>query len=822
MQNLHYKLHLEPDLETFIFQGTTTIKFSSEEELKEISLNAKELGIFSCEFLKDEKKEKCTFMVNPEKEELLINFKKAKQGDIQIEIKYHGIINANMLGFYRSKYETKDGVKYNAVTQFEEREARQAFPGFDHPSKKATFDIEFVIDENLKGIANTPIVEERSLENGKKLIIFEQTPRMSTYLLFFGVGDYCFIEDTSKFPHIRAVAVADKIEYGQFGMEFGRKSMDWLEDYTGIPFPIKKCDYIAVSDFAFGAMENYGAITFRENALLVYPGKTSKPQLNRIADVIAHETAHMWFGNLVSPKDWKYIWLNESFASYFTVAVPNAYYPEWKLWDQFTLSSTLDGLERDSLVDTIPVELPGDESATIDFSTAPIIYNKGAAIIRMLVGYLGAEKFKTGVNYFLKKYEFECANSEEYWEAFEKATQEPIKEFADSWVHQRGFPMITVERSGNECTLTQERFTYLPNDEDSKWLIPINIQYYSEYGEIQNEKVVMKDKTQSITLPDGVHSLKLNADQDSFYRVKYSESILESQGKIISSKKMPHMDRFGVENDLFAFVKKGDYTIEQYLDILEKYYSTEEADLVLIDIARNLGTLYNIKENFAERIQKFGISLFERKLELLGYEPQTDDSLQGASLRNTSLWLLFKLGSKQVREFGVKKFNMLLAGETVHPDILGSVLQIGSVAVPEGKEYLLRMLISSETPEMQKLSALSALGCSDKRENLEQFLKLGFDQVPPKNRVQVLATIAGNKFAIPWLWQWFTDNFSTILSGMPIFHVGMAIPLIVRYAGIGHDDDVKKFISEKVKEFPMFDATAKMGLEMLEIYSKIH
>ncbi|MHA1836121.1 MAG: M1 family metallopeptidase, partial [Candidatus Odinarchaeia archaeon] len=276
---LNYIIHLEPDLESFTFKGIVQIEMKSEENIDVVVLDAKDLEVSNCWIRVNDDFVKCEYSVDSKNEKLEIRLPHMVRGIFDLKIKYSGLINDLMAGFYRSQYEHKGVRKFIAVTQFEENDARRAFPCFDHPAKKATFEIEFVIDKEIVGVSNTAIIEEADLGDGKKLVRFEKTPLMSTYLVFFGIGDFEFIADESKKPIIRVATTPGKTRFGHFGLDMARKSITFGEEYTGFKFPLSKCDYIAVPDFAFGAMENFGAITFRENLLLVYPQITSKINL---------------------------------------------------------------------------------------------------------------------------------------------------------------------------------------------------------------------------------------------------------------------------------------------------------------------------------------------------------------------------------------------------------------------------------------------------------------------------------------------------------------------------------------------------------------
>ena len=405
---LNYKIRLEPDLEIFRFNATAEISFSSRDRVEEISLNILDLAIWSCKVRLEDKFEDCPFLVDHSKEALRVFLPGAVGDEILLRLDYQGHINDKMAGFYRSGYTSGQETRYIAVTQFEESDARRAFPCMDHPAKKATFDISMDIDPRLDAISNEAVKKTQMLANGKKRVIFEQTPRMSTYLVFLGVGDFKVVQDDND-PRVRTVTLPGAQKYARFGLEFGRKSLQYSEAYYGIPYPLAKMDLIAIPDFAFGAMENWGAITFRENLLLHYPQVTSKSGEQRICEVIAHEIAHQWFGNLVTPSDWKYLWLNESFATYFGFGIVDHYFPSWDTWAQFLHGQTGTAMTRDALHETFAIEIPGGEHVVINSSTAPIIYNKGGSILRQIQGYIGDENFQSGLQHYLNAHAYDCA-----------------------------------------------------------------------------------------------------------------------------------------------------------------------------------------------------------------------------------------------------------------------------------------------------------------------------------------------------------------------------------------------------------------------------
>ncbi|MGW8320673.1 MAG: M1 family metallopeptidase, partial [Thermodesulfobacteriota bacterium] len=372
IQPIHYKIRLEPDLEKFLFTGNTEILLHADRPVREICLHAKELAFWNCKVKLAEGFVDCAFSVQPQEEEIKVHLPQEMRGEIRLAIDAMGRINEKMAGFYRSRYVLEGQERTIAVTQFQESDARRAFPCLDHPRDKATFDLEMVVDEGRVALSNMQVTNEETLGGGKKIVRFAQTPKMSAYLLFFGVGEFELVRDEED-GRVRAATTPGMSKFAGLGLELGRKSLHFCEAYYGIDYPLPKLDLIAVSDFAFGAMENWGAIAFRENLLLYYPGTTSRAGEQRIFEVIAHEIAHQWFGNLVTPADWKYIWLNESFATLFGYGVIAHFRPEWDTWEHFLGSTSASAMARDGLKENFAIELPGETQVVINTSTAPII-----------------------------------------------------------------------------------------------------------------------------------------------------------------------------------------------------------------------------------------------------------------------------------------------------------------------------------------------------------------------------------------------------------------------------------------------------------------
>lgn len=821
MRPVNYRIHLEPDMDKFIFHGMVQVTVKLDEPCGKIVLNVKDLEIESCGAVTESGEElKCTYTIDKILEEAAFSLPISVSGYLTLIISYRGVINDLMVGFYRSAYQVGGRTGYIAVTQFEEKEARRAFPCFDHPSMKATFDVELVVKRELTAISNTEIVEEKTLDGERKLVRFATTPPMSTYLLFFGVGEFEFMEGGSVKPKIRVATTPEKSVYGEYALRMGGNSISYMEKYTGIRYPMSKCDYIAVPDFVFGAMENYGAITFRENMLLVYPKLTSKTSLMRVASIIAHETAHMWFGNLVSPADWPYIWLNESFATYFSYTIVDNYYPQWVMWDRFIIENVVEALDRDSLICTIPIQLPADMAVNINNSTAPIIYNKGASVLRMLKTYLGEEKFRRAVNLFLKKYSFSVASSEDYWEAFEEASKQPVKEYAYSWIRQAGYPFIEAKLEAGKIVLRQERFTFLPDKSGQKWLIPVEILMFLRGGKEKRVKTVMEGETVEVKAPSDLEAFKVNAGQTGFYRVKYQEENLQRLGALAKDGRLSSADSFGLENDFYAFVRRKDYSVSEYISFLEKYYLSEARYLPLTDIIGNLMELYLVAEAHRPLIKEYGLKLCEQVLGEIGFEPRDREDLQTSELRGNLLWAAYSFGSIKVKRFGESKFRELLRGRQVHQDILPAILKIGASVSEEAEDYLKSRVIDPDAPEIEKIYALNALGKVKGKENVLRILDFTLQKVPKKNVYILVNSASRNLDAAGYIWDWFTVNLRR-LERLPPTHLGRVIASIVPVEGLSREEIIRGYLEDYVRRGGMEQDTVEMALEQLKVFARL-
>jgi len=568
-------------------------------------------------------------------------------------------------------------------------------------------------------------------------------------------------------------------------------------------------------------MENWGAITFRENLVLHDPEKTSMAGEERMCVVIAHELAHQWFGNLVTPEDWKYLWLNESVATYFGYGVVDHYYPEWDVWEQFLQGQTQVALDRDALQETFSMEIPGGDHVVINASTAPIIYNKGGSVLRQVEGYVGSKAFRDGLGLYLNKFQYRCASSRDMWDALEEVSAQPVSKMMSNWIRQPGFPMVSAEREGGSLRLTQQRFTYLDAPSDQEWLIPVSVRVFYGDGQSKEMDTLLDAKTAVLDIGAGAVAYKINDGQKGFYRVRYNDTNnLEELGKLIAKKGLAPVERWGIQDDLYAMVKRGEARMDDYLDFLS-CYSDEKASLPLSSIAANLHHAFVVlMENSRQKVASVGRALFERVLENIGYEPGREDRHTTSILRDQILWQAARYGSSKAEEFCMTRFSLLLKDQKVHPDIQKSVMQVGaSCGRREEFEWFVAKIKSSES-EHERMNMLVAIGCFEDREVLERVKRYVLEEVPDRNKAIPIGVMSENPAAIPSLWDWYQTNLEAIERFHPVLYERV-IAALVPVAGLGREEEVRTFFHDYMQKQEKMKDVVKLSLERLEIHSRM-
>uniref|UniRef100_A0A672G4F4 Puromycin-sensitive aminopeptidase n=1 Tax=Salarias fasciatus TaxID=181472 RepID=A0A672G4F4_SALFA len=559
---VNYGLCLKPDLIDFTFEGKLEALVEVTQATNQIVMNCADIDIITASFSPEGGDEinATGFNYQNEDEKVTLSFPSALQkGSGALKIDFVGELNDKMKGFYRSKYTAPAGeVRYAAVTQFEATDARRAFPCWDEPAIKATFDITLIVPKDRVALSNMNVIDRKPHPEDENLVEvrFATTPVMSTYLVAFVIGEYDFVESqSSDGVTVRVYTPVGKAEQGKFALEVATKTLPFYKDYFSVPYPLPKIDLIAIADFAAG----------EETALLIDPKNSCSSSRQWVALVVGHELAHQWFGNLVTMEWWTHLWLNEGFASWIEYLCVDHCFPEYDIWTQFVSADYTRALDLDALDSSHPIEVNVGHPSEVDEIFDAISYSKGASVIRMLHNYIGDEDFRKGMNAYLLKFQNKNASTEDLWDCLEQASGKPIAAVMSSWTKQMGFPIIVVDQEqvrGDDRVLkiSQKKFCASgPHDGEDcpSWMVPISI-CTSEDPKCSKLKVLLDRPETSVTLssvgPD--QWVKINPGTVGFYRIQYSSSMLESLLPGVRDLSLQPVDRLGLQNDLFSLLHK--------------------------------------------------------------------------------------------------------------------------------------------------------------------------------------------------------------------------------------------------------------------------
>ncbi|XP_037106033.1 puromycin-sensitive aminopeptidase [Syngnathus acus] len=778
---VNYGLSLQPDLVNFTFGGKMQAMVEVMQATNQIVMNCADIDIITASFAPHggDEIDATGFNYQNEDEKVTLSFPSAlKKGSGVLKIKFAGELNDKMKGFYRSKYSNTMGETcYAAVTQFEATDARRAFPCWDEPAIKATFDITLIVPKHCVALSNMNVVERQPHPGEEDLveIKFGTTPVMSTYLVAFVIGEFDFVESqSSDGVLVRVYTPVGKAEQGRFALEVATKTLPFYKDYFNVPYPLPKIDLIAIADFAAGAMENWGLVTYRETALLIDPKNSCASSRQWVALVVGHELAHQWFGNLVTMEWWTHLWLNEGFASWIEYLCVDHCFPEYDIWTQFVSADYTRALDLDALDSSHPIEVNVGHPSEVDEIFDAISYSKGASVIRMLHSYIGDEDFRKGMNAYLLKFQHKNASTEDLWECLEQASGKPIATVMSSWTKQMGFPIIVVEQEqhGEDRVLkiSQKKFCASGphNGEDCPyWMVPISI--CTSKDPTCNKLQVLLDKPQTILTLQGVTPdqwVKVNPGTVGFYRMQYSSPMLESLLPGIRDLSLQPVDRLSLQNDLFSLSRAGMISTVEVLRLMEAFVN-EPNYTVWSDLSCNLGVLSSLLSHtdFHEDIQEFIQDLFTPIGLRLGWDCKAGEGHLDALLRSLVLGKLGKAGHKPTLEEARRRFKEHVDGKNILPADLRSPVYL-TVLKHGDSNTLDTMLKLHKQADMQeeKNRIERVLGAISAPDLIQRVLTFALsEEVRPQDTVSVIGGVAGSsKHGRKAAWKFVKDNWEEL------------------------------------------------------------
>lgn len=782
-----YRIFLTPDLENATFAGRVEIDVDILESVSEIKMHAAELELGAAtvsdggtsyrshEHRLDEVYETVTFRFD----------RQLPVGPAVIEIAFDGVLNDQLRGFYRSSYVDEAGATHTiATTQFENTDARRAFPCWDEPAFKATYQVNLTVPSQLAAYSNSPEVANVDLRNGLRTVSFAPTMKMSTYLVAFVVGDF---EETAALDvdgvPLRVVYPAGKGHLTDLAMEAGAFSLRFFADYFNIEYPGEKLDMVAIPDFAAGAMENLGCVTFRENALLVDPATSSVAEQQRVAEVVAHEIAHMWFGDLVTMEWWEGIWLNEAFATFMAVLCVDAFRPQWKAWIGFGLERDA-AMEIDGLHSTRPIEYevisPSDTRGMFDLLT----YEKGGSVLRMLQQYLGETVFRDGIRHYLSVHQYANTHTTDLWDALETISKQPVRELMDTWILQGGHPVVSLENN----TVAQAPFAYGPargeSSIGSSWITPVLVRSLDGGP---TSSYLLRDETIEVT---GAPPLVVNAGGSGVYRSRYGRSELTALTARLGE--LEELERATLIADAGALVLAGQMTWPDFFELAKGLDGLDEPTpwgkvASVIDLVER-ALRDEQRPRLVAQVRELAAPQFER----LGWQPAPDEDELTPQVRAIMVGLLGTVvEDPDVQAESVKRFEQNDLDGNLARSILRVVARLNR---PGDYETFLERYREAPTPqEAYRYQWFAIPEFRDERVALDAAEKC-FSEFRNQDGAIVLGRLSSNAVTGPAVWHYLTSRWDEALARFPEnahHHLAMGLPTFINDADFA--DQVEAF-----------------------------
>ena len=716
-----YAIRIAPDLGKFTFAGSETVKLNVRQPVRRLVLNALEIKITSAS-LDGKAIPESALKLDPKQETLTITLaSELPAGPHSLELNFTGKINQQGQGLYYAPYQEQGtgAKKIMLGTQFEATDARRFFPCWDEPSFRARFQLTAVVPENFTAVSNMPVEKETKVAGGKE-VRFAATPPMASYLNVFCAGELETLSAKLKNVSHGVITTTGKVVMGRYALDSSQQILTYYNDYFGVPYPLPKLDHIAIPGGFGGAMENWGGITYYESRLLFDPEKSSAETKQNIYEVIAHETAHMWFGDLVTMAWWDNLWLNEGFASWMGTKCTAKFNPQWEVW----LSKNVPrdptrrhgigretAMEGDARSTTHPIQQTIATEAEASSAFDDITYRKGMSFIRMLESFLGEDVFRDGIRKYMAAHKLSNSTTADLWNALSEASGKPVGEIAAAWTQQPGFPVVKVTRAPNgKITVTQERFTvHFPKAPPLEWKIPLT---YLVAGEAAPASLLMISKT--VALPDipAGRAIKLNIEGAGNYRVEYDEA----SWKLLLAElpKMFSADRVNLLADAWALVQANRAPLSLYLDLVEKLPSKDELAereqiMHVFDFINRLLAGQPQREQF----QKYARSVLRSSFEQVGWEPKSGEPSKIASLRASLINALGDLNDEEIIAGSRERFQKFLADPaSLAPDLRAPVFAVVGRYADEATWNKLHELGMKTTSIEEKQNYYDALACA--------------------------------------------------------------------------------------------------------------
>ena len=780
----HYQLKLTPDLKAATFAGEETITLTLKQSSNTVTLNAAEIKFGRITAKAGSQVQTGTVALDEPKQQATLQFpQKLSAGAVVLTIKYSGILNDQLRGFYLSKTEKR---RY-AVTQFESTDARRAFPCFDEPAFKATFGVTLVVDRGDVAISNMNVTSDVN-EGSKHVVSFATTPKMSTYLVAFLVGDFQCISGESDGTPIRACTTPEQVQYTKFAVATAEYALHYYNTYFGIKYPLPKIDMIGIPDFEAGAMENFGAITYRESALLLDEKTASEESRKRVAEVVTHEMAHQWFGDLVTMQWWDNLWLNEGFATWMEHKPLAKWKPEWHI-EQDDARELDDVLNSDSQATTRTIRAKAETPAEIDEMFDGIAYGKAGAVLGMVEHYAGEEPFRKGIHNYLAAHLYSNATAEDFWTAEAKATGKPIDQIMNSFVSNLGTPLLHFTKGANGTVqIEQSRFfvSRAPKDNiHQSWIVPV-----CEVPDSEHHCEVVGESKNSIKAGNGAMFFA-NATDKGYYRSQYSPELYKPIVTQAEAALSPE-ERLGLLGDTWALVRSGKTEVSGYLDLAEAVKGDPSSNIIRLVSAR----LNEASDKIASDADRRRLSAWVVEQ----WKPIYSNTVGGTD-KDRRVQLFSMLGGiggdpAIVQEATEIAKKWLSVQSSVEPDLANVALQVAATHGDKSLYDQVLELNKKATDPQVRSECLRLLASFKAKELVERTLDYAAsDQVRNQDAVFVFASEVRNRDTRDQAWAYIQANWDKVKRQLTPLNGRNLVQATGRFCDAAHGDQVRQFFA---------------------------
>ena len=809
-----YEIELDVDLDKFSYTGTQKVDLNVVETTNKIVLNSVGIQVTKAKIQNTEQDISLEVSYIEEDEKIVFESEEVlSKGLYELYLEFNSEITNDLKGFYKSSYTSESGEKkWIATTQFEPTAARSAFPCWDEPEYKAIFSMTIITDEKYLRVSNEMVIEEEKIENNKLRTKFADSMKMSSYLVAFVIGDLeATVIGKSKTTDIRIIHRPGFSHQTSYAGTAAIKLLDFFEDYYKIPYPGTKLDLIAIPDFAMGAMENVGAVTFRENLLLFDKDKATRSELDRSITVIAHELAHMWFGDLVTMKWWDGIWLNEAFASLMEVIASYNTYPEFKQWNAMNMSRTA-GFSIDSLENSRPVEFDVETPDQAEEMFDVLTYEKGSTVLRMFQMFIGEEAFQNGVEAYLNQFKFKNTNSSDLWDALSEASNQPLNKILPYWIRKKGYPFLQVDCSNNYLTIKQKPFLLRNINTDERSIKPVPVQI--KFLDTGNEEKFLLDETEKVIDLENLGKVPhVNSGGWGFFHTFYDDEVFENILK--NFNKLNDLEKYRLLEDKWMQFKKAPTNIKDFYRFL-MFFKNEKDEDIWIYMSSIIATLANLFESGnSDSFRDFVRELTDELHNELGFEVKKDEELEIKEVRDT----INKLRAKNLDDDDfIKKFSDIFKENKMESisegTFFSSILFISALDETNKIETFLEKFENAESPQMQGRyrGVLGQVRDKNASKKIVEFMLDG--RIRGADCPYILASMITNKYIGKKSWGLIKENFNELLNVMPDWTASRILDALPAIYDEEFANDIKSFI--KKNPLPSSEKLAAQKLERLE------